>query len=81
MNFLKSKAYKIMSVIEICVLVVIIALNLISSFASLSNAWNIAFFTIIIIGATYVIGLSITTIIILAKEKRKADIKQDEENK
>ena len=78
MNFLKSRAFKIMSIAELCVLVLIITLNLISSFASLSNGWNIAFFTVILIGALYVIGVSITSIVLLAKEKRKQN---EEENK
>ena len=71
MNFLKTKAYKIMSIVEVCVLVVIIALNLISSFATLSSTLNVIFFVIILVGALYVIGVSITSIIFLAKEKRK----------
>ena len=78
MNFLKSRAFKIMSIAELCVLVLIITLNLISSFASLSNGWNIAFFTVILIGALYVIGVSITSIVLLAKEKMKQN---EEENK
>lgn len=79
MNFLKSRAFKIMSIAELCVLVLIIALNLISSFASLGKGWNIAFFTVILIGALYVISVSITSIVLLAKEKRKQE--KDEENK
>lgn len=79
MTFLKSKAYKIMSIVELCVLGVIIALNLISSFASLSKGLNIAIFFVILLGAIYVIGLSITSIILLAKERRKE--KQNEEKK
>ena len=75
MSFLKSKTYKILSIIELCVLGVIIALNLISSFASLSKGLNLTFFVIILIGALYVIGLSITSIVLLAKEK-----KQEKEN-
>lgn len=78
MNFLKSKTYKIMSIFEIAVLCLIIALNLISSFVSLNQGWNIAFFTIILVGALYVIGVSITSIVLLAKEKRKQN---EEENK
>ena len=73
MNFLKTKAYKIMSIVEISVLVLIIALNLISSFFSLSNTLNITFFVIILIGALYVIGVSITSIVFLAKERRKQE--------
>lgn len=73
MNFLKTKTYKIMSIVELCVLVLIIALNLISSFFSLSNTLNITFFVIILIGALYVIGVSITSIIFLAKERRKQE--------
>ena len=73
MNFLKTNAYKIMSIVELCVLVLIIALNLISSFFSLSNTLNITFFVIILIGALYVIGVSITSIIFLAKERRKQE--------
>ena len=76
MNFLKSKAYKIMSIAELCVLVLIIALNLISSFISLNSALNITFFVVILVGALYVIGVSITSIVFLAKEKRK----QEKEN-
>ena len=78
MNFLKSKAFKIMSIAELCVLVIIITLNLVSSFASLNQGWNIAFFTIILVGALYVIGVSITSIVLLAKEKMKQN---EEENK
>ena len=73
MSFLKTKTYKVLSIIEICVLVVIIALNLISSFAKLGNTLNVTFFVIILIGALYVIGVSITSIIFLAKEKRKEE--------
>ena len=81
MSFLKTKTYRVLSIIEICVIVVIIALNLISSFAKLGNTLNVTFFVIILIGALYVIGISITSIIFLAKEKRKLDAKQNEEKK
>lgn len=77
MTFLKSKAYKILSIVQICVLGLILALNLISSFASLTKGWKLAFFVIILIGALYVIGISVASIIFLAKEKRKEN--QDEE--
>lgn len=78
MSFLKSKTYKILTIVELCVLGLIIALNLISSFAQLSKGLNIAFFAIILVGALYVITLSITSIVLLAKEKKQEKEREDE---
>jgi len=80
MSFSKSKTFKIMYIIEFCVLVVIIALNLISSFVSLSEPLNITFSIIVLIGGLYVISFSITFIVLLVKEKRKNNENNEEKD-